>query len=86
MRRNSDYFGEAELDLIYLARTLRDALRLERLLEDEDFDYLVETGTYSAGFLIRRNLTGAYFYVAPAESSRAKEMMERHHYKPYTGR
>ncbi len=83
MRREPEFFEDAELDLIYMARTLRDALRLERVLDRAEIDYLVETGTYTAGFLIRRDLTGAFFYVAPEEAQRARGVLVENRYKPY---
>lgn len=83
MRRGPEFFGEAELDLVYMARRLRDALKLEDLLTAAGIDYLVETGTYTAGFLMRRELTGAFFYVAPIQLSSARELLLRNKYKPY---
>ena len=83
MRRTADFFAEQELDLIYMARTLRDALRLEDLLAAAGIDYLVETGNYTAGFLIKRELTGAFFYVAPQKASEARSELVRRGYRPY---
>ena len=83
MRRTPEFFGEADLDLLYMARSLRDALRLESLLTDASIDYLVETGTYTGGFLLKRELTGAFFYVAPENLERTRELLLRNRYKPY---
>jgi hypothetical protein len=83
MRRDAEFFGELELDLVYMARRLREALKLEDLLTKAGIDYLVETGTYTAGLLIRRDLTGAFFYVAPADVSTTRELLVRNRYKPY---
>lgn len=83
MRRESDFFHEAELDLVYMARRLPDALRLEELLTAVGVDYLVETGPYSAGFIMRRELTGAFFYVAPAQLDFTRDLLSRNGYRPY---
>jgi hypothetical protein len=83
MRRDPDFFGDIELDLLYMARRLREALALEKLLTDAEIDYLVEPNTYVGGLLIKRELTGAYFYVAPADDSRARDLLVQHRYKPY---
>ena len=83
MRRDSDFFGELELDLVYMAWRLRDALKLEELLTRAGFDYLVETGTYTSGFLMKRDLTGAFFYVAPADLAATRDLLLRNRYKPY---
>lgn len=83
MRRESEFFGDIELSLVYLARALRDALKLEELLTAGAIDYLVETGTYTSGFLIRRELTGAYFYVSPGDEARTRELLSANGFKPH---
>ena len=83
MRRDSDFFGDAELDLIYMARRLRGALRLETLLTEAGINYMVETGTYTGGLLLKRELAGAFFYVAPADLGSAREILLKNRYKPY---
>jgi hypothetical protein len=84
MRQPSEFFEGAELDLLYMARRLRDALRLEQLLDQHGMNYYVETGVYTGGFLFRRELTGAFFYVAPSDLLRARELLLANSYKPYT--
>ena len=83
MRREADHFEEEELDLVYMARSLREALRLEKLLTDAAIEYLVETGTYTAGFLLKRDLTGAFFYVSPQDVARAHEVLVSNRFQPY---
>jgi hypothetical protein len=83
VRRDPEFFGEAELDLVYMARRLRDALRLEALLTEAGVEYLVETGPYTGGFLMRRELTGAFFYVAPSDLARTRDVLLANRYKPY---
>ncbi len=85
MRREIEFFGEIELDLVYMARRLRDALRLEDLLTAAGIEYLVETGTYTGGLLIKRDLAGAFFYVQPADTERTRELLLENRYKPYKG-
>jgi hypothetical protein len=82
MRREPDFFGDLELALVYLAHALRDALKLEELLTGGGIDYLVETGTYTSGFLIRRELTGAYFYVSPSDEARTRDLLAANGFKP----
>jgi hypothetical protein len=83
VRRDPEFFGEAELDLVYMARRLRDALRLEALLTEAGVEYLVETGPYTGGFLMRRELTGAFFYVAPSDLARTRDVLLANRYNPY---
>lgn len=83
MRREPEFFGEIELDLIYMAKRLREALRIEKLLTEAEIDYLVETGTYTGGLLMKRDLTGAFFYVAPVALERARDLLLTNRYRPY---
>ena len=83
MRREAEFFESPELTLLYMARRLPDALRLERILTNAGIDYLVETGTYTGGLLMRRELTGAFFYIAPESVSAARDLLLQNRYKPY---
>lgn len=83
MRREPDFFGDAELDLIYMAKRLREALKLEELLTEAEINYLVETGTYTAGLLLKRELAGAFFYVAAVDLQNARDLLLKNRYKPY---
>jgi hypothetical protein len=84
MRRDSEHFGNLELDLLYMARRLKDALKLEEILTTAGVDYLIETGTYTAGFLMKRDLTGAFFYVAPDDLAASQILLSEHKMQPYT--
>lgn len=85
MRRDPEYFRDVELDLIYMAKRLREALRLEKLLTEAGIEYLVETGTYTGGLLMKRDLTGAFFYVAPADLEQTRDLLIANRYRPYEG-
>jgi hypothetical protein len=85
MRQEPEFFEDPELDLIFMARRLRDALKLEGLLTDAGLDYLVETGTYTGGLLFKRDLTGAFFYVSPADAEKARGVLLQNQMKPYSG-
>ena len=83
MRCELEFFKGAELHLLYMARRLREALDVEMLLSQAEVEYYVEPGPYEGGFLFRRELTGAFFYVAPADLARSREVLTRANYKPY---
>jgi hypothetical protein len=83
MRRDAEFFDDAELTLVYMARRLRDALKLEQLFTDAGIEYAVETGTYTGGILIRRDLAGAFFYVQQEAVPKAREVLLRNRYRPY---
>ena len=84
VRRDPEFFGDEELDLVYMARRLREALRLEKLLTEGGIEYLVETGSYTGGLLMRRELTGAFCYVAPADLIRTRDLLVKNRYRPYS--
>jgi hypothetical protein len=46
VRQDPDHFGDQELNLVYVAKKLSEALRLEKLLTDAGLDYLVEPDKY----------------------------------------
>ncbi len=83
MRRDEAYFGGQELILLYIARRLSEAKRVEELLTERGIDYLVEADLYMGGFLFRRALHGAFFYVTEDNDVRARHVLVEHGYRPY---
>lgn len=83
MRREPHFFGDQELALIYVAKRLKEALRLETLLTGAGVNYLVEPDKYSGGLIFRSERIGAFFYIAPGDDSAAREIMRRGGFAPY---
>ena len=83
MKQDSEFFGDQELALIYVAKKLAEALRLEEQLTAAGFDYAVEPDTYVGGVVFRTERVGAFFYVAPADEEPARAMLAQAGYKPY---
>ena len=83
MKRDEQFFSEHALELIYIAKRLKDALALEKLLTGKDVEYLVETDTYVGGLIFRTSRVGAFFYVSKGEVGRAHASMREGGYKPY---
>ena len=83
MRREPDFFGDKELELIYIAKKLRKAKALEELLTSHDLDYLVEPDTYTGGVIFRSSRIGAFFYVAAGDTQRARILLAGNRYRPY---
>ena len=81
MRREADFFQDREMDLIYIAKNLKEALRLESALTESGLDYAVETDKYSGGLLFRSTRVGAFFYVLPESLEQAREVMHRHSFR-----
>lgn len=83
MRQEPDFFDGRELRLLFMARKLREALKLEDLLTKSGVDYCVETGFYEGGLLFRTQLTGAFFYVDPQDLARSHRLLLENRFKPY---
>ncbi len=83
MQRDVEFFLGQELELVYIAKRLNDALALEKALTEDAVDYMVETDNYVGGLLFKRELTGAFFYVAPGAAETVRGVMVRRGYKPY---
>ncbi len=69
--------------MVYVAKKLNDALRLEEVLTGAGFDYLVETDTYRGGVLFVSERVGAFFYVTPSDDPAARAAMHRAGFEPY---
>ena len=85
MKQDASFFEGKEAELIYIAKRLRDALRLEGILAAAGLDYGVETDEYRGGIIFHTVRTGAFFYVLPESVPAACETMRRNGYKPYAG-
>ena len=83
MRQEPDFFGDRELALIYVAKKLKEALRLEEALTAAGFDYAVEPDTYSGGMIFLSQRVGAVFYVTPEDEEKARAVMTQAGYRPY---
>jgi len=81
MRRDAEYFEGREMDLIYIAKKLKEALRLESMLTESGVDYAVETDKYSGGVLFRSERVGAFFYVLPEALEQAHEVMRKNGFR-----
>ena len=81
MRRDADFFGDREMDLIYIAKKLKEALKLEGALTESGVEYAVETDHYSGGVIFRSERVGAFFYVLPEALQQAQEVMRQHRFR-----
>ena len=61
MQREPEHFGDQELTLLYIAKRLNEALRLENLLTEAGLDYLVEPDKYSGGLIFQIGTGGRVF-------------------------
>ena len=73
------------MDLLYIAKKLREALRLEDLLTRSGIDYAVETDEYVGGVLFRGARVGAFFYVLPDTTDAARQLLRENGFKIFEG-
>lgn len=84
MKRDGLFFGEnAELALVYIARKLAEALRLEAVLTEAGIDYLVEPDRYRGGVIFQSERVGAFFYVRAKEREGAEGVLKFHGFRPH---
>ena len=84
MKQEPAFFGDQELDLIFIAKKLREALQLEDLLTAAGIDYAVEIEAYRGGFIFQTLRKGAFLYVLPADLDRARQIVIDAGLKPPT--
>lgn len=83
MRREAEYFGDLELCLVYVARKLEEAQKLEAVLTAAGMDYYVTPEEYMGGFLFPTRRIGAFFYVRPQEEQYARQALRGAGYRPW---
>lgn len=85
MKQEASYFEGKDPVLIYIAKRLKDALRLESIFTESGLEYGVEADEYRGGVVFRSVRAGAFFYVLPAMVEAAHGIMRRNGYKPFEG-
>ncbi len=83
MRQDASFFDGKEAVLVYIAKRLRDALKLESLFTAAGLDYGVEADRYSGGLIFQSQRVGAFFYVLPESAEAARHVMQENGYRPY---
>jgi len=83
MKQEASFFENREAILIFIAKKLRDATRLESVLTEAQVDYGVEADEYRGGVVFASTRIGAFFYVLPETAEAARQTMERAGFKPY---
>lgn len=82
MRQEPSFFEGQEPVLVYIAKRLSDALRLESIFSNAGVDYGVEADEYRGGFIFQRVRAGAFFYVLPGAAETARQVMRKNGYRP----
>jgi hypothetical protein len=82
MKQEASFFTGYEPALIYIAKKLKDALRLEEVFTMAGVDYGVEADEYRGGVIFHSTRIGAFFYVRPDSAEVARAVMRRHGFQP----
>ncbi|HEY3439737.1 MAG TPA: hypothetical protein VGK29_03255 [Paludibaculum sp.] len=69
--------------MIYIAKRLREAKKVEDMFDAANLEYLVEPDRYRGGVLFVRELIGAFFYVDEAQEEAARSCLRAAGIKPY---
>jgi len=85
VKQDASFFEGREAILIYIAKRLKDALRLESVLTGAGLDYGVEADHYRGGIIFRGERVGAFFYVLDETVEAAHRVMRQHGYRPFVG-
>ena len=81
MRREPEFFEDREMDLVYIAKKLKEAQRLESIFDTAELDYFVEPDNYTGGVIFRSERVGAFFYVLPESAAAARSLMRENGFR-----
>jgi hypothetical protein len=83
MKHDAEFFVDREAVLVYIAKRLKDALRLEQAFDAAGVDYGVEADEYKGGVVFQSARVGAFFYVLPESADAARAALTTAGFKPY---
>jgi hypothetical protein len=83
MRRSADWFAGQEMRLLYVAKRLKEAQRLESVLAHAGIDYAVESDRYVSGAIFRSERVGAFFYVSAEADAAARQTLRLGGWSPF---
>ena len=82
MKKDASWFENCEPELVFIARRLGHAKRLETVFTEAGIDYAVEPDYYQGGVIFRSTRVGAFFYVRPELRDRAVSIMLENGFVP----
>ncbi len=83
MKQAAAFFEGKEPVLVFIAKKLKDALRLEELFDRAGIDFGVEADEYRGGVIFRNVRIGAFFYVLPETVEAAHQVLLANHFTPH---
>jgi len=82
MKKEAGHVEGVEPALIFVAKRLNDAIKLESVLDNAGVDYVVEADQYPGGVIFKSMRIGAFFYVRPETREAAVTAMLENGYVP----
>jgi len=82
MRQAPDFFDDSEPTLVYIAKGLKESVKLEQLLTEAGFDFGVEADRYRGGMIFQTERVGAFFYVRPESEEAVRDLLAASGYIP----
>lgn len=86
MKKDADYFADEpsghRAELVFVAKRLKDAIRLEGVFTEAGVDFAVEPDEYTGGIIFKTARIGAFFYVRMDARDRAMEVLLGNGYVP----
>lgn len=78
MRREPEFFGDGEMELIQVSRKLKEAQSVEDALTEAGIDYVVQPEPYQGRmlYILPTARIGAFFYVPVESSAPARELLD----------
>jgi hypothetical protein len=83
VKQEPSYFEGKSPVLVYIAKRLKDALRLETILTEAGVEFAVEADEYRGGVIFRSVRAGAFFYVLPESVEAAFAALRGHGFTPF---
>jgi hypothetical protein len=86
MKKDADYFEDEpqghRAELVFVAKRLKDALRLEGVFTEAGVDFGVEPDEYTGGIIFKTTRVGAFFYVRREAREQALAVLVENGYVP----
>jgi hypothetical protein len=82
MEQDNAASEDADLELVYIAKRLKEALAIEDLFKREGIEYEVRTDTYRGGIIFVSERVGAFFYVPVIQTEQARQVLRSARYNP----
>lgn len=76
-RVEASEFGERETRLVFIARNVKEAERVEELLTEKDVDFAVGMERYVSGLLFASERAGIGFHVLESQAACARTLLRR---------